>query len=137
MKKVNFLYFEDDKGNRLDVAYAPGYYWNEYIEDSVIQCEIINNKVVLSCVFDPNDVPPWSNQKQYLKELKSINKDLNKKTNWDAWEFFNFYPTKELKIGEDVYGLVSDDNSETFDLINSPQNLKNLKNMEDYLKNNK
>lgn len=138
MKKVKFLYFEDDKGNKTNVAFAPGYYWDpEHLDDIVVKCEIVNDKVILSIVFDPNDVPPWTTKKEYLKEINSISKDLNKNSNWDAWEFFNFYPTKELKNGEDIFSLVADDNSESFDLVYSPQNMKNLKKMEDYLKNNK
>ena len=123
MEKVNFLYFEDDDGTKTNVAFVPGYYWGESLEDVTVRCEIVAGKLVLTAVFENGYTS---------NDIKNMNKELKHfSTGVDAWEFFQFYPTKELKDEEDTLILVADEDSSTFKAVNSTQNLKNIKSFSD------
>lgn len=121
MKKVNFLHFADIDGNKTNVAYAPGYYWSEHLEDLVVKCEITNGKMILSVV-------PF--QWMTGQEIKDINFELKKGIN-DSWEFLTFYPTDQLV--EDSLDLFADQNSKMHKIITSPQNLQNILDVVDKL----
>ena len=120
MKKNNFLYFEDENGTKTNVAYAPGYYWSENLDDVVVRCEIVNGKLILTGVLEKWYTP---------EDVKNINKDLKKFGVGDSWEFFDFYTTTDLI--DDSLNLVADNNSSTFKAINSPQNLKYIQSFSD------
>ena len=112
-KSLNFLYFEDYKNNsKSKVAYAPGYYWKEELDDIVIKCEIINNHVELSVVPEK-----WITS----KEISIINNEL-KNGIGDAWEFIQFYKTPQLNLGDDTYFLVSNSNYDIFKSIKYNKN---------------
>lgn len=119
--KINFLYFADSEGNhQTNVAYMPGFYWNDFLDDYVIKCEIIKNQVKLSVV--PEE---WMDK----KEITQINKEL-KYGIQDSWEFLTFYSTPEdvlLPLKDDAkLELYSDKTSKSFNLIYSTQNMKNM-----------
>jgi hypothetical protein len=123
--QITFLYFADEQGKQTNIAYAPGFYWGEHLEDISVKCEIIDEEIILSPVIEP-----WMNK----SEIKALNSEFSNYNIYDSWEYLDFYQTKELDSCEDYLGLYANKNSSTFDILNSTQNIKNLKNMENKLK---
>ena len=122
-KQINFLYFADEKGKQqTNIAYVPGFYWGEHLDDISVKCEIIGGKIALSPVIES-----WMDK----DEIEALKYEFKNGTISDSWEYLRFYPTEELKTKEDYLVLYADKNSSMFDVLNSPQNMKNIQNFKD------
>jgi hypothetical protein len=120
MSKIKFLYFENKEGNQVDSIkiYLGNLNINEWLDDVEVKMSIVNGEVEFEIL----------NQEYYDSiELKEIQKEL-KRINWDGgYEFIDFFNIDDSSN----YMLVGDKSSSTFNSINSPQNLKNLKRFKD------
>lgn len=119
MSKIKFSHFEDvetkEKTNSVSI-YLGNLNMNPWLDDVEVEMSILNGDVVFDIL----------NQQYYTKEeLKDIKMEL-KYINWDnGYEFFDFSDINSNRS----YILIGDRNSNTFNMINSPKNLKNINNI--------
>jgi hypothetical protein len=114
-EKIKFSHFEDSnsiKINSIDI-YLGNLNINECLDDVESKMEIVDGEIKFTIL----------NQHYYDKEeLKDIYNEL-KKINWDnGYDFFDF-----IDINTNIsYILIADGPSETFNIINSSKNKKNI-----------
>jgi hypothetical protein len=121
-KKIKFSHFESEKGDKVKSLqiYLGSLNIDEWLDDVEVQMDIVDGDIKFTVL----------EQQHYDKdELKEIQK-LLKHSDWDGYEFFDFY---EINTNES-YHLVGDTSSDLGDVMFSSQNLNNLKSMENTLK---
>ncbi len=114
---MDFLYFLDENNNKTNIAFCPGYYFDENLDDLVIKLEIIDYKIIFKVVKNP-----WM-AKSYEKEINNY----LKKSNFDGWEYFTFYNNEKLE-GEDNLIIYAEEHSSIYKILNSSQNIENIEN---------
>ena len=139
--RMNHNYHTKDGFTTNTLQVLAGNFLPEYLED--VELELTINK-------DGNIDISILNQHYYeSSELKEINKYI-KSVDWDGWEFLTFFDIRDNSVNYGAkhgvsyhvcpfeYRLVPMKNcksSEIFDIVTSPQNLSNMKNIENALKN--
>lgn len=123
-EKLKFKHFEDQSGNKVNKIqiYCGNLNINEWLDDVELEMEIVDGDVKFDIL----------NKHYYEKEeLKQIQEELEN-INWDyGYDFFDFYDFNN----RNTYYLIGNRPSDTFNQINSQQNLANLNNIANKLKN--
>lgn len=115
MDKIKFKHFETDSGkiSKSIQINLGSLNLNEWLDDVEVEMTIKNDDIHFNIL----------NKHYYDKgELKDLQYEL-KRINWDGgYEFFDLL---DIQTNE-TYFIIADRNSDMFNKINSPQNIKNL-----------
>jgi hypothetical protein len=113
---MNFLHFEKIDGTKVDSAKIAGYQlYGEFFDDIDFKLTIIDGKLKIDLIIDPYFTQD---------EIDDITDHIkHEEINWNnGYEFLSY---KDINDDSDLY-LVADENSDIFNIVNSPKNIKNI-----------
>lgn len=118
---IKFTHFEKEDGTKVQSAKIIGYqFFGDFMEDINFIIEIQSGTPIITDVFDKSFL-----SKEEVDDIMDF--VSNQQIDWDGgYEFIDYVDL----VDESPLALFGDRNSKTFDLINSPQNIKNIQNLQ-------